>query len=262
MGLAVVNTFWTGPRLGPIHAACLQSFLTHGHVVRLFAYDAPGDVPAGIEILPASEILPFASVRAYAEARHFELVSDLFRYRLLAAAAGLWVDADCLCVRAIEDDDYIFGRETSLGLNTAVLKLPATSPVLSALCSIAPGFIPPWETRRRRSILRLRRMIGRPQGLELMTWGTAGPAAFSYYARRHGIDQLAAPSDVFYPIHWDHAERLCRADLTLADLITPRTKVVHLYTSVLKDRTFRHQQPEPGSPIALLSTPPVVARAG
>ncbi|WP_156342830.1 hypothetical protein [Devosia sp. A16] len=230
--------------------------------MRLFAYDVPGDVPPGIEVLPASEILPFAAVQSYAKGKHFELISDLFRYRLLAASAGLWVDADCFCVSGIEDDDYIFGRETSLGLNTAVLKLPAASPVLSALCAITPGFIPPWETRRRRNTLRLLRMIGRPRGLEQMTWGTAGPAAFTYYARQHGIYHLAAPSDVFYPIHWDHAERLCRADLTLAQLTTPHTKSIHLYTSVLKDRTFPSQQPEPGSPLALLAGPELAAEAG
>lgn len=253
MGLAVANTFWSGPSLGPIHAACLRSFVALGHTVRLFAYEVPADVPPGIEVLPASEVLPFAAVRDYAKIGRLELVSDLFRYRMLAASAGLWVDADCFCLSPIEDDDYIFGRETSTGLNTAVLKLPAASPVLEALCSIGPGFIPPWDNRRRRQKLQLRRMIGRPEGLERMTWGATGPAAFTYYARKHGIEHLAAPSDVFYPIHWDHAERLCRADLTLADLITPRTKVVHLYTSVLKDRTLRFQQPAPGSPLAILS---------
>lgn len=229
--------------------------MAHGHKVRLFTYDAPSGVPAGIELIPASEIVSFSAVRDIANGGHLELVSDLFRYRLLAASAGLWVDADCYCVGAVEDDDYIFGRETSLGLNSAILKLPAASPVLQALCAIGPGFIPPWMSKARRRNMYLRRLVGRPKPLERMTWGTTGPAALTYFAKLHGIDQLAAPSDVYYPIHWDHVERLCQTGLTLTDLTTPRTKVVHLYTSVLKKRTLRFQQPAPGSPLAAICAP-------
>lgn len=248
MALAVANTFWNGPSLGPIHSACLRSFLSNGHTVRLFAYTAPADVPPGVEVLPASEILPWSRVSWFVENGHIELASDLFRYHLLAASAGLWVDADCFSVNPIEDDDYIFGQETVSGLNSAVLKLPSASPVLRALCSIDRDFIPPWESRRRQRNAQWRRMLGRPRGLERWPWGTIGPTALTYYAKEFGILDLAEPSDVFYPVHWDHLDRLVDVGLHLSDLTTTRTKVVHLYTSLMR-RRYRLGEPPVTSPL-------------
>jgi hypothetical protein len=251
MALAKICSFWTGPTLGPIHSACLQSFLAAGHHVSLFTHESPNDVPAGVEVVPATEIMPSAELRQYADKRQYETLSDFFRYRLLAASAGLWVDADCYCLRPIEDDDYIFGEETVEGLNTAVLKLPPGSPLLNALLALAPGFIPPWLPSRHRHLLALRRALGMPKPLHRLPWGTVGPAALTFYANTLGVAGRAVPSDVFYPIHWDHLDRLFATDLQLSDLVTHRTRIVHLYTSLMR-RRYKLGEPPANSPLGKL----------
>lgn len=251
MALAAICTFWTGPTLGPIHSACLRSFIAAGHRVTLFTHQSPSDVPAGVDVVPATEIMPSAELRQYADAKHYEMLSDLFRYRLLAASAGLWVDADCYCLRPVEDDDYIFGQETVEGLNTAVLKLPAGSPLLSALLALGPGFVPPWLPRRPRRRLALRRALGMPESLDRLPWGTIGPRALTYYAERLGVADLAVPTDVFYPIHWDHLDRLFAPDLQLSELVTQRTRIVHLYTSLMR-RRYKLGEPPASSPLGKL----------
>lgn len=251
MALAQICSFWTGPTLGPIHSACLQSFLTAGHQVTLFTHESPADVPAGVDVVPATEIMPSAELRLYAEAQHYELLSDLFRYRLLAASAGLWVDADCYCLQPIEDDEYIFGKETVEGMNAAVLKLPADSPLLRALLALTPGFIPPWHSRRDRRRLGLRRALGMPKPLHRMPWGTVGPRALTYYSETLGVADLAVPSDVFYPIHWDHIDRLFAPNLQLSELVSHRTRVVHLYTSLMR-RRYKLGAPPASSPLGKL----------
>lgn len=229
--LAEVCTFWDGPSLGDINAACLRSFVRHGHRVKLYAYAAPDNVPEGVELLPADDLFDHREAPRYLANRHFELFSDLFRYRLLGASAGLWVDTDCYCVRPIEDAPYIFGLEKGRMLNSAVLKAPADSPLVASLLAIDERFVPPWYAPVRRAKTRLLNAIGAGKPLAKMPWGTVGPKAVAHYARKHDVIDRALPADVFYPVHWDNSGLLLDPGLTLDDLVTSRTKVIHLNTS-------------------------------
>ncbi|WP_035449374.1 hypothetical protein [Aliihoeflea sp. 2WW] len=70
-----VNAIWIGDRMGPIHAACLKSFLTCGHDVILHAYrlarsaDVEGGLietlaPAGKPVIAIDQISGGAKVSA------------------------------------------------------------------------------------------------------------------------------------------------------------------------------------------------------
>ncbi|WP_141728530.1 galactosyltransferase Lgt5 [Devosia insulae] len=245
--LPVVNAFWTGPSLGQIHAACLASFLTVGHRVVLHAYDVPSDIPAGVQLSDANALLPRIALAEYDRPGRYALMSDLIRFRILAAGLGLYVDCDCYCVRPIEDADVIVGWEADGIANGAVLKLPQNSPVLADLLAIGRGFVPPWFSTRRRLLNSLRGLLGFPKPLHAMPWGTVGPAAVSYYIKHHGLDGLVRPRDEFYPLAYDEVERLYDPALSIDDLITPLTKVIHLYNEMLGK--MRVDVPHPASPL-------------
>lgn len=247
-GLAEVCSFWEGPSLGEINAACLRSFVRHGHRVTLFAYTPPDNVPDGVKVAPASDLFDRGSADRYLGPRYFELFSDLFRYRILAASAGLWVDTDCYCVRPIEDAPYILGREKGDILNSAVFKAPADSPLLAALLAIDESFVPPWNAPFRRARARFLKSIGAGRSLAQLPWGAVGPRAVTHYVRKYGLLDQTLSADVFYPVHWDNSGLLLDPGLTLDDLVTSRTRVIHLNTSQF-DRYGKAQILAPGTPL-------------
>jgi hypothetical protein len=250
--LPTINAIWIGPQLGQIHAACLRSFLRHGHRVVLHCYQAPADTPAGVELADARALLPECRVIRHRTSGSLALTSDLLRYEILKAGLGIYADCDVFCLRPIEDADYIFGREGTFKgkqLATAVLKLPPDSPTLTALCAIkdTPDFAPPWEKPAKPRRLAWLRGTAPAPSLEDLPWASIGPHALSYYAEQHGIADRAAPIDRFYPVPWMQLELLFDPGLSLQELVTHRSDTVHLYNSTLTRRA-RADIPE-GSPI-------------
>lgn len=245
MALPTINSFWHGPALGPMEAACLSSFVRHGHPVVLHCYEAPAEVPAGVAVRDAAAVLPRTSVEGLLAGRHFAIASDLVRYEILGAGLGIWVDCDCYCLRPLADEPYIMGWESDGAIAIGVLKLPADSELLTSLRKIREGFIPPWVSRRRKITWTIRRLVGQPKPLARMPWGTTGPAALTYYARQLGVDGLAKPAATFYPVPWWNLDPLFNERLTIEEAVSPETVVLHLYNEKLRDRA----PPPPNSPL-------------
>lgn len=236
--LPVINTFWVGPRLGDLHAACLQSFVRQGHRTVLHVYEAPEDAPLGVELADASKLMNKDRIITYEKTGSLAFAADIFRFELQAAGGGIYVDCDCYCIRPLDDDDYIFGWEDNNFIATSVLKLPADSPTVAAMRAIpTPGFIPPWEKKRRKLQYRFMAAIGRPVPLGKMRWATMGPRGFTYYAHKHGIAAKAQDIDVFYPLNPSNFQRLKAPGLTIEDIATPRSRIIHLWNEMLRHDT-------------------------
>jgi hypothetical protein len=232
-----------------MHAACLQSFVRQGHRVVLHTYDPPEDAPKGVEIADASILLSRDKIIRHRETGSLAMAADLFRYELMAAGAGIYVDCDCFCIRPLSDADHLFGWESGSYIAVGVLKVPPDSPMVLAMKAIGStrGFVPPWASARRRRRYRVRAALGIPVPIEKMQWGTMGPPAFTYYAKQFGIDVKAQPIDAYYPVHYEQCDLLRDPGLRLKDVTTPRTKVIHLWNEILgKIET----PPPPGSPLA------------
>ena len=240
--LPVVNCIWIGPELGLLHGACLRSFLRNGHRVVLHCYEAPRDLPAGVELGDASRFLPRSRLFHNKGDGSVSGFTNLLRYELLSEGLGLYVDCDVFCLRPINDAEYIFGWEDMQYINVAVLKLPKDCPTLIALRKIkdTPDFWPPWREDTRKI-----RRLGKPKPRNLGDFklGTTGPHALTHYATQFGIDRFASPVDRFYPVHYRNAHLLADPGLRLADLITPRTDAIHL----TRQASLLHIQPD--SPI-------------
>ncbi|TGT53823.1 galactosyltransferase Lgt5 [Mesorhizobium sp. M00.F.Ca.ET.170.01.1.1] len=232
----VVNALWIGAALEDWHAACLRSFTMAGHRVLLHCYDVPRNVPPEVEVFDASALMPRERIVYYRSNGSPSLFSNLYRLKILEAGMGLYVDCDVFCLKPIPRQDYIFGHQTNLELNGAVLKLPQGSRMLEEALKMTddPYYIAPWLSREKRLWYRSRKAIGLPIHISRYDWGQLGPRAITYLAKATGMMRHAAPIDVFYPVLHTQITMLLDPALSLTDIGTPRTLCIHLFDQILK----------------------------
>ena len=244
-----VNMLWIGPKLGRLEQLSIRSFLAAGHEVRLHSYEAVENVPAGVVTCDAAKTLPYPEAVAlrHRQTGSFALASDLFRYRLMIAQEGVWSDTDVVCMRPLKfDGGHVFGWESSRRINGAVLLLPKDSPILlDLLRAFQPNFIPPWLSLKRKAPFFWRRMKGRDFGPADLPWGTFGPRALTYLARKHGLEREAKAQSAFYPVPLRDARRIFDADFTSRQANLTDSFTVHLWNERLKD--IKDLPPAPGS---------------
>jgi hypothetical protein len=223
----------------------LRSFVTQGHEVVLHAYERPDNVPDGVVLSDASELLPASAILRYTDGGSPAIHADFLRYEILARGLGLYVDCDCYCLKPVEDAESVYGWESRTRIANAVLKLPSDSPVLTELrrLRVARAFVPPWASPRRRAYYRARAALGVPVRLQDMPWGYTGPSALTWYLKQYGLEGMAAPIDVFYPVHYEQAGLLLDPDLSISDLVTHRTVILHLSNEVLRHRDLSNVPP-------------------
>lgn len=193
-----------GGELSYLEKLCLASMVSVGHKTILYCYDDALDVPTGVEIRDAAEIMPRKQFSRYANGS-YALGSDLFRYALFARFPCVWVDTDMLLLHPItQQENYIFGWEDAKYINTAVLSIPPGSPMLHEileLISESPFFAPWWDEKQiAHQEEAVRR--GAPIGLADLPWATTGPKLVTYLASKHDVASSALPPEIFYPVHW------------------------------------------------------------
>jgi hypothetical protein len=229
-------TLWIGGNLGPVAAACLASFARRGHRVVLYCYDQPADVPPGVETADAATIIPREKIFLHGATKSYALFSDLFRYELMRAEAGVWIDCDLYCLRPIiSDKPYIFGWQRALSINGAILRLPPESSVLAKLLDLfeRKSYVPPWLNAEATAHFLARRMAGVEFSLMDLPWGSAGPDALTFILGEERLQHLAAPADVYYAVHWNNGPMLLKAGADIRKFVTPRTLTIHLWNETL-----------------------------
>lgn len=257
INLPVINMFWDGPNLGAVHGACVRSFLRHGHTVVMHCYETPSDLPEGVEIFDATEIMPRRDLIANKKTGSVSLGTNRYRYRLLRAGMGIYADCDMYCLCPIIDDEYIFGWEDSRQINGAVLKYPADSPLADMLVAATETeYHTPDELHHRRGkyVKRVKHALGRGIGVlsvRDMPWGVWGPRLLTQSIRTIGLEDKAKPIDSFYPLHYFNTALLFEPGLRIEDLVTPRTQAIHLCHKLQDERP-----PPAGSPLQQIIAEP------
>lgn len=255
----IVNSFWQGP-VSPIINACHKSFIDLGYEFHLYSYENLKDITPGVILKDASTILPQNRRIYHKKTGSVSLYTNYFRYKLLEKQTGLWVDSDILCIKPVEDEDYIFGFESKKLINGAVLKLPHDSTLLMYLIDIFEGgqFVPPWYSYQDKVNVRLQYKSNPNFDLGDLNWGVAGPYAITHYATKLGLDRLAKPVDYFYPFGFGDLDngKKDRFDVehfsvpqNFFDRLSNNTRTIHLYWNKVNAQTY-----EPGSLLDLIAS--------
>lgn len=228
MNHAVVQSLWIGPRLGTMERICLTSFRSHGHRVRLFTYGPVENVPEGVELAPAEEILPWTAAFRTHDGSYANF-SDLFRYHLLVNHGGWWVDCDVLCLRP-----WLVERETVI-CSTDEAKYGRTANVF--VLRAPPGDRVMAQCVEECALLGDRRFI----------FAHTGPYLMDRVIKLIGGTHLLAPPEMFAPVPWNSAGYLVvsrpfiRHIFHLKNLLrrrhlvprfTPRTVGIHLWSGM------------------------------
>ena len=130
-----VSSMWLGGPLSWLEKLCLSSFAAKGYEVKLYSYDKL-DVPSGIELADARQILPQDEVfRNPPPSKSYAGFSNVFRYELLSKRPQeVWIDTDVLAGNTwLPDSEFLLGYESKYFINGAVLRCPPDDQLLRDL---------------------------------------------------------------------------------------------------------------------------------
>lgn len=248
-----LNSLWIGERLGYIERLCLLSALSVGHEFTLFSYTprALKNVPAGVAVEDARQIMPEEKLLRYSDTGAVQLGANLFRYALLSKGVGYWVDMDfCFLKRLDFSSPYVFGWEHENWINNAILRAPADAPIVNDLMEIpATNRCPPWFGPKRTLFYYWNRIRRGDVKVQDLPWGTYSAGMVTYLVKKHRLLDAVQPPDVFYPLRWKDASSIFTQPAEFTEkVITDRTVAVHLWYSRLVD--FVGAPPPSGSYIA------------
>jgi hypothetical protein len=250
---ATVNMMWVGANLGPIEQLSLISFIQAGHPAVLHAYDRVANVPEGVEVANGNAIVPRDVIETlrYKKTGSYALASNYFRFCLFTKNAGLWADIDMICLKAIAPDTHIFGWESDKYINSAILSLPANSPVVADMIDVfAPNVAPPWMLWRYRAYWGLRARLGHTFTIADLPHAISGPKGLTALVARHNLGHLAAPPPVYYPLHPRLAQTIFEPDRSLDEFVRAETRTIHLWNEKLGPR--KAERPPAGSILGAL----------
>ena len=244
--LPELHTLWVEGPLSNLERICLASMLKQGHKVTLHTYGEVMNIPKGIIIKPAAEILPFDDNYRHNKTKSISLFSDYFRCILLKKRMGIWVDCDCFLLQPLEipSHGYLLGHEINT-INSAVLHLPHDSSILNDILKACknPNKSPYWLDFRRAIIKRFSyALLGRRWHLSEMGWGIIGPVALTRLVPRYDLNNKVEPMKTFYPVDRQESSQLFN-DAPFEHIINDSDiKSIHIY-----DKKRKWEQPTPGS---------------
>jgi hypothetical protein len=104
LALPPIQSLWIGRPLSTIERLCINSFLQNGHPFHLYIYQSVQNVPEGVILKDANEILSsdliYQSPDGWGKGSYAPF-ADLFRLELLRQRGGWWVDMDVICLQPV-----------------------------------------------------------------------------------------------------------------------------------------------------------------
>lgn len=184
-----IQVLWVRGNLSRMEQLSVRSFLANGHPVHFYTYEPGENIPKGVVLRDAAEIVPEALAPAaptvpFAKGSMGSF-SDYFRYPLLSEKGGWWSDLDIVCLRpwrfaadgltASTDE-----RDHGVVANTCVMRFPKGHPVPRACRDVVRGF-----------------------DLQRVGIDKTGPLLLNEQLRRLGTTGLMQRQSVFCPVPWN-----------------------------------------------------------
>ena len=204
----IIQGLWIGPELSAMERLSISSFIAHGHEYHLYAYEPIRNVPPGVVMREAEQVLPRSRAFQYTHHATWSGFANFFRYKLLLEHGGWWADTDLVCERPFDfAEPCVFSSERSLGrqmVNIGAIKVPPRSEVMSYAWSVC-------ETKDPAKLV----------------WGETGPALMEEAVTRLGLTRFVQAPDVFCPIGFREWKSLVDPNLEFEP--GPATCAIHLW---------------------------------
>jgi hypothetical protein len=107
----IIASLWIGT-LSKYEILAIKSWLYNGYEFHLYTYSTVANIPSGVIVCDANQILPEFLVAQYQSIANF---ADLFRYKMIYDTGKIWTDIDVFCLNQIDlSPDYIFITERTI----------------------------------------------------------------------------------------------------------------------------------------------------
>lgn len=248
-----IAALWIGGPLSFLEQLCLVSFAHAGQHVTLYSYEPVQNVPSGIELADANQILPQQGYLKHAKTGSPALHSDVFRYHLLAKCdRTIWADTDAYCVKPFTTPNgHFYGWESKKHINGGVLGLPQDSETLRLLIDHTSDAwsIPCWYGPEYEADLRAKLAAGTPVSAADQPWGVWGPHAITHFLHQTGEARFALPRVALYPVAFKDRRLILRPGWDANEAITDDTFSIHFYGRRMRRRLVTHEDgiPRPRS---------------
>ena len=243
---AVVSSLWIGPPLSFLEHLCLKSFVDAGHPTKLYLYDEVWNIPDGVEIADANDILPTSEFVINAKTGSPGPQADKFRYHLLRKTNEIWADTDVYCRKPLPDTPYLFASHYKELLTNAVLRFPKNSLTLNSLLGFTANEYPeppegfPHLPKAVWAEYRKRRYTDNPMHTSEFPWEIWGPFALTYFAQMHDEMRHATAKDVLYPLGGGEIARTLQMPRRAKIDIPDECVAIHFYGSKIRDLLSDH----------------------
>lgn len=205
----IIQSLWIGNYLSPLESLCIKSYLYHGHEFHLYCYDEILNLPKGVKLKDASEILSEEEIFLDSH-NSITAFSDYFRYCLLYQKGGWWVDLDTVCLNFFDfKEPYCFATER-INLNagnkvtTAYIKSPSKSEYL------------------KESIDFIKKRKGR-----VVSFGIFGSSFLSKILDFYDSECFIKPPELFCPISSFEIDQFIIEDKNIEDY--KNSKAIHFW---------------------------------
>ena len=232
----IIKSLWVGDSLSIIEQLALSSFIHHGHQVELFTYNDIANIPAGVIIRDANEILGEDSIFMYKKRPSYAAFANWFRYVMLYKEGGVWIDTDVVCLKPFDfEADIFFGMEQYDKINNAVIGSKAGIDLFDFLANqaAAPNNFLPYDTTREKRRKLIRRYL-KGNGRGDLKWGETGPTGLTRALNYFGYQDYALPTTAFYPIHSTCWNNIFDETYPQPEPYFPDSYAIHIWNEMMR----------------------------
>lgn len=206
----VVQSLWISESLSINEVLSIRSYLMNGHSYHLYTYADIRNIPEGIIIKDANDVIPEKLIFRDS-ANSYAAFADWFRFKLLYERGGWWVDTDTICLRHFDiPDNHCFSSEYNRSgktrINATYMKARPKAEYLGECLKLIDGF-------DKRNI----------------EFGGFGLTIFQKVMMKYEYMNFMKPPEVFCPINWFELGQL----IALNDFQpAPSTLAIHLWNEM------------------------------